>query len=142
MKGLHILAEFHGCACDTLLMLEPQALRQVCLACCADAGLQVVGEVFHGFGVPGAPAGSTGAVVLAESHLAVHTWPELDAVTLDLYVCNYSQDNRKAAEVAFDKLAQAFRPRKTVRRDVERGAASLRPAAATQLPKAVLGRKL
>ena len=142
MNGLHILAELHGCACDASLMLESQALRRLCLAACAEAGLQVVGEVFHGFGTREAPAGATGAVVLAESHLAVHTWPELDAVTLDLYVCNYSQDNRKAAETAFTKLAQAFMPGKTLRRDVERGAVRLTRPAAAQLPKAARGHKL
>ena len=70
---------------------------------------------------PVAPAGATGAVVLAESHLAVHTWPELDAVTFDLYVCNYSQDNRAAAEAAYRSLAAAFQPGRVVRRDVARG---------------------
>jgi S-adenosylmethionine decarboxylase len=134
MNGLHILAEFHGCACDAALMLQPQALRRVCLASCAEAGLQVVGEVFHGFGTRAAPAGATGAVVLAESHLAVHTWPELDAVTLDLYVCNYSQDNRAAAEIAFAGLARAFMPRETLRRDVERGAVAPGGASIAQSP--------
>jgi S-adenosylmethionine decarboxylase len=60
-------------------------------------------------------------VVLAESHVAVHTWPELDAVTLDIYVCNYSQDNRAAAEATYAALCAAFRPREAVRRDVIRG---------------------
>lgn len=122
MNGLHILAEFHDCACGPATMREPQVLRRLCLAACEEAGLSVVGEVFHGFGTPAAPAGATGAVVLAESHLAVHTWPELDAVTLDLYVCNYSQDNRDAAEAAYRSLAAAFRPGRIVRRNVERGA--------------------
>jgi S-adenosylmethionine decarboxylase proenzyme len=121
MKGLHILAEFHDCACAGQTMRDPAAVQRLCLAACASAGLTVVGQVFHGFGTPEAPAGATGAVVLAESHLAVHTWPELDAVTLDLYVCNYSQDNRAAAEAAYDSLAAAFQPRRIVRRDLARG---------------------
>jgi spermidine synthase/S-adenosylmethionine decarboxylase len=83
--------------------------------------LTVVAEAFHGFGTPAAPAGATGAVVLAESHLAVHTWPELGSVTVDIYVCNFSQDNRAAAEAAFACLERTFRPGRTVRRDVERG---------------------
>jgi spermidine synthase/S-adenosylmethionine decarboxylase len=81
----------------------------------------VVAEAFHGFGTEELPAGATGAVVLAESHLAVHTWPELAAVTIDIYVCNFSQDNRAAAEAAFDRLQRAFRPGRCVRRDVARG---------------------
>jgi S-adenosylmethionine decarboxylase len=65
--------------------------------------------------------GATGALVLAESHLAIHTWPEMDAVTLDLYVCNYSQDNRAAAEAAFEALRKDLQPARIVRRDIARG---------------------
>jgi len=77
----------------------------------------VVAEAFHQFPA----AGATGALVLAESHLAIHTWPELDAVTLDLYVCNYSQDNRAAAEAAYDVLRGELKPLRIKRRDVIRG---------------------
>jgi S-adenosylmethionine decarboxylase proenzyme len=117
MRGLHILAELHGCACDAALVHEREALRALCVTACRDAGLSVVAEAFHRF-----PAGGvTGAVVLAESHVAVHTWPELAAVTLDIYVCNFSQDNRAAAEAAYATLLAAFRPQHAVRRDVTRG---------------------
>ena len=64
---------------------------------------------------------ATGALVLAESHLAIHTWPEMDAATFDLYVCNHSRDNRAAAEAAFVMLQQAFQPQRVVRRDITRG---------------------
>ena len=125
MNGLHILAEFHDCRGERRLLEDAVALAALCRGACLDAGLGVVAAAFHQF--PG--AGATGALVLAESHLAVHTWPEIDAVTLDLYVCNHSRDNRAAAESAFARLAQAFAPRRTVRRDVERGAVA--PATAS-----------
>lgn len=121
MNGLHILAEFHDCACEAGLLSQVAGLKQLCLSACVGPGLTVVAEAFHGFGTEEAPSGATGAVVLAESHLAVHTWPELAAVTVDIYVCNYSQDNRLAAESAFTRLREAFRPERCVRRDVERG---------------------
>jgi S-adenosylmethionine decarboxylase proenzyme len=121
MNGLHILAEFHDCGCPPQLLRDVAALKHAALSACRTAGLTVVGEVFHGFGTPQRPAGATGAVVLAESHLAVHTWPELRAATLDIYVCNFSQDNRMAAEAAYLALQSAFRPARSVRRDMERG---------------------
>lgn len=121
MNGLHILAEFHDCACGAELMHEAGTLRELCLAACGQAGLAVVADTFYAFGTPEAPAGATGAVVLAESHLAVHTWPELSAVTLDLYVCNFSRDNRAAAEAAYGLLERAFRPQRAKRQDVRRG---------------------
>ena len=117
MKGLHILAELHDCQTGSALMHEAAALRDVCVTACAGAGLTGVAEAFHEF--PG--GGATGVVVLAESHLAVHTWPEISAVTLDIYVCNYSQDNRAAAEAAFAALHAVFLPARMVRRDVRRG---------------------
>ncbi len=118
MNGLHILAEFHACRGDRRLLLDAAALAVVCRRACADAGLAVVAEAFHQFPA----AGATGALVLADSHLAIHTWPELEAVTLDLYVCNHSQDNRAAAEAAYAALEAEFKPQRVVRHDVKRGA--------------------
>ncbi|MCF8177584.1 MAG: adenosylmethionine decarboxylase [Sulfuritalea sp.] len=117
MIGLHILAEFHACEGGPHLLLDGQRLAALCRRICTDAGLEIVADAFHQF--PG--AGATGAVVLAESHLAIHTWPELNSVTLDLYVCNFSQDNRAAAEAAYSALSEEFKPRQVIRRDVSRG---------------------
>jgi S-adenosylmethionine decarboxylase proenzyme len=117
MNGLHILAEFHACEGDRRLLLDAEKLTALCRRACIEAGLVVVAEAFHQFPA----AGATGALVLAESHLAIHTWPEVDSVTLDLYVCNYSQNNRVAAESAYSALRAELRPRRIVRRDVARG---------------------
>lgn len=117
MNGLHILAEFHACQGERRLLLDAAPLVALCRGACAEAGLRVVAEAFHQFPA----AGATGALVLAESHLAIHTWPELDAVTLDLYVCNHSQDNRAAAERAYNALRAELKPARIKRRDVIRG---------------------
>lgn len=117
MNGLHILAEFHACKGDQRLLLDAGMLAALCRRACAAAGLEVVAEAFHQF----AGAGATGALVLAESHLAIHTWPELGSVTLDLYVCNFSQDNRAAAETAYEALRKDLQPTRIVRRNVARG---------------------
>ena len=122
MNGLHLTAELHDCAAHGLLA-EPPALRALCLAAVAEAGLTPVGELFHHF-TPG--GGITGVVLLAESHLAVHTWPELGAVTLDVYVCNLSADNSARAERVVDALEAAFAPRRRQRQRLQRGS----PAAA------------
>jgi S-adenosylmethionine/arginine decarboxylase-like enzyme len=78
----------------------------------------VVGRLFHTFG---AGAGVTGTVVLAESHLAIHTWPEIGAVTLDVYVCNFSGDNSARAHALFDEMVAVFSPARANRQAVERG---------------------
>ena len=123
MNGLHLIAELHDCRCEPHLLLSVEALRDLCLAVCAVPGLTPVGQVFHQFGSATEPAGATGAVILAESHLAVHTWPELSAVTLDLYVCNFSQDNSSAARAACQRLIAAFAPERVEQREVARGRA-------------------
>lgn len=125
VHGLHLTAELYECSCDPRLLADVGALRELCLAICAEPGLTPVGLVFHQFGSELAPAGATGAVILAESHLAVHTWPEAKAVTLDLYVCNFSQDNSTAARKACQRLIGAFVPGRLVRRELERGVPDL-----------------
>jgi len=78
-------------------------------------------------------------VLLAESHLAVHTWPERRGVTLDVYVCNFSADNSDKAEQLFDTLLMAFRPQQHVVNRIQRGdlARIGAPAAQTFSPPAV-----
>ena len=66
-------------------------------------------------------AGVTGTVVLAESHLAVHTWPEIASVTLDIYVCNFSGDNSHRAHALFDEVISFFVPGRLEKKEVVRG---------------------
>jgi S-adenosylmethionine decarboxylase len=125
MHGLHLTADLHGCAPARAEMTEPDALRTRCLAAVHDSGLTPVGELFHRFApAPGSagPAGITGVVLLAESHLAVHTWPELGAVTLDVYVCNFGADNSARAHSLLGALIDAFEPAQVERHELVRGA--------------------
>ena len=122
MLGLHLTAELHECATPALLD-DPVVLRALCLRAVAEAGLTAVGELFHHF-APG--AGVTGVVLLAESHLAVHTWPELGSVTLDAYVCNLHADNSGRAEHLMAQLEAAFAPRRRQGRRLLRGSPDVR----------------
>jgi S-adenosylmethionine decarboxylase proenzyme len=125
MHGLHLTADLHGCAATLAEMTAPHALRECCLAAVRSAGLMPVGELFHRFAPapasPG-PTGVTGVVLLAESHLAVHTWPELGAVTLDVYVCNFGADNSARAHSLLGALIDAFAPAQVERHELVRGA--------------------
>ena len=133
MQGLHLTADLHGCAPEQPAFIDPAALRALCLRAVAGSGLQVVGELFHRFPAPG---GVTGVVLLAESHLAVHTWPELGAVTLDVYVCNLLEDNSARAEGLLQTLVAALQPRHTELQRLLRGSAGLRPGTAGSPPHA------
>ena len=107
MPGLHLIGDLFGCCGGADLMTDATALEDFCKQAVTDAGLSAVGSLFHSFGEG---EGVTGAIVLAESHLAVHTWPEDNYVTLDVYVCSYSCDNSAKAEYLFEILMQVFQP--------------------------------
>ena len=84
--------------------------------------LTIVDEKWHVFpDWNGQPGGITGTILLAESHLAIHTWPESRGVTLDVYVCNFTEDNTAKAEQLFDALTVAFRPQKQTVNRITRG---------------------
>ena len=126
MTGLHLTADLHGCPLAQPAMTDVQALRGLCLRAVTAAGLTAVGELFHRFAAPGGlqsnePQGITGVVLLAESHVAVHTWPERGAVTLDVYVCNFEADNSARAEVLLNALLQGFAPAQAQRQALQRG---------------------
>jgi S-adenosylmethionine decarboxylase len=128
MNGLHLTADLRECDTTMSNMTQPDALRALCLSIVKRAGLTAVGELFHCFGpspvaqAQGLPQGGvTGVVLLAESHLAVHTWPELSAVTLDVYVCNIGTDNSALAHQVLHELISAFAPQQVQRHTLQRG---------------------
>ena len=121
--GIHQFQDdLRGCAGAQPIMCDTRALRALCLQSVAAAGLHPVGELFHRFPQPG---GGPGMVLLAESHLAVHTWPELGAVTLDVYVCNLGADNSARAQALLAALQSGFRPASVEHHRVLRGGAPL-----------------
>lgn len=133
MRGLHLTADLRGCAAARVVMTTPAVLRTTCLDAVTAAGLTPVAELFHRFAPDApqggaAPAGITGVVLLAESHLAVHTWPEIEAATLDVYVCNLGADNSARAEALLASLIAAFAPVSVERCAIERGLEPATPA--------------
>ena len=121
MHGLHLIADLRDCRGATPLD-DVVALRELCLDAIARAGLRAVGSLFHPFvGADGQAQGVTGVVLLVESHLAVHTWPELGSVTADVYVCNVGADNSARAEAVLARLVAAFAPREPQVQRVWRG---------------------
>lgn len=64
--------------------------------------------------------GFTGFVSLVESHISIHTWPELKYLTLDVYLCNYSQDNSDICKKVFNEIVNFFQPLKIKKRLIKR----------------------
>ncbi|MBV7457821.1 S-adenosylmethionine decarboxylase [Acidovorax sp. sif1233] len=123
MQGLHLTADLHGCRCAPVWLLDAAALGQACGDAVRAAGLQPVGQLFHGFPATAhGPGGVTATVLLAESHLCVHTWPEQQAVTLDVYVCNFGADHSGKARALLEALVALFAPTAVQRHALQRGA--------------------
>ena len=122
MQGLHIIADLYNCPKGNYLISAAE-LRALCIKACESAGLSVLGEHFYQFNSFDQiqAGGATGAVVLAESHLAIHTWPERDGATLDIYVCNVTNDNSPRAENLYASLIAALKPADVLVKRVWRG---------------------
>jgi S-adenosylmethionine decarboxylase proenzyme len=92
--GRHLLAEFYEC--DSKGLNDKDFLRLILRKAASEAGATVVTDVFHEFN----PHGISGVVVIAESHLAIHTWPEYDFAAVDFFTCG----NDIAPDLAMEYL--------------------------------------
>lgn len=122
MQGLHLTADLYQCTGDTSIFIDEVALAELCRHQTELSGLTIVGEKWVTFPeYQGEPGGVTGAILLAESHLAIHTWPERGGVTLDVYVCNFSDDNSGKAKQLLEGIVAAFNPTQVQRNQLIRG---------------------
>jgi S-adenosylmethionine decarboxylase len=96
--GRHLLVELHDC--DKEVLNDLGFLRKVMLDAAIDCGAVVLGDSFHRF----SPQGVSGVVIIAESHLSIHTWPEYGYAAVDVFTCGTSVRPEKAAEVLVAKL--------------------------------------
>jgi S-adenosylmethionine decarboxylase len=122
MQGLHLTADLYRCRCDAAWLTDPQKLSDWCLQAVQAVGLRPVDQLFHSFSSPNGGSGCvTAAVLLAESHVCLHTWSEQKAVTLDVYVCNFAGDHSAKARGLMSALIDRFQPEWTEQRSLDRG---------------------
>lgn len=122
MQGLHLTADLTRCRCESAWLTDATLLLDRCVQQVLHAGLQPVNQLAHSF-PPTAqgPGGVTATVLLAESHLCVHTWPEQMGVTVDVYVCNFGADHSAKAQQLMDALIALFEPQQALRQSLQRG---------------------
>jgi S-adenosylmethionine decarboxylase len=97
--GVHLIAELDDCE----RMPGREALEEVLASAAAAGRAQLLAVHLHAFGGGG---GVAGVALLAESHLSIHTWPELRYVAADVFMCGAAADPDAALRV----LVEAFRP--------------------------------
>ena len=108
-KGVHIISNFFGCKNEDLLV-DKKKLDAFLTKTIEKNGLTILKRYFHKFGKDD---GITGYILLAESHVAIHTWPERDNyISFDIFVCNLTSDNTAKARKIYDEVVKEFQPRK------------------------------
>ncbi len=109
--GQHLLAEFYECNSNILnnVQLIEDAMTEAAVAC----GATVITKNFHHF----SPFGVSGVVIISESHLAIHTWPEYGYAAVDLFTCGDSCDPK----VAYEYLQKKFNATTAFYSELKRG---------------------
>ena len=108
--GRHVLVDAWGSSPD--LLNSPDAVRAALVAAVEAGGVTLIESCVHQF----SPYGVTATATLAESHMAIHTWPEYGYFAADLFFCG-SGDTQRAVE----SLCESFKPRRFTVRELERG---------------------
>lgn len=96
--GRHILAEFSGC--DRNLLNDLPAIEAILKEAARQSRATIVDTVFHRYN----PHGLSGVVVIAESHISIHTWPEYGYAAADFFTCGDQVDPWKACHYLKEKL--------------------------------------
>jgi len=96
--GKHLLVELNDC--PHALLNDVAFIRETMLAAARESGATILGESFHTF----SPQGVSGVIIIAESHLTIHTWPEHGYAAADIFTCGTTVQPEKAAEVIIGKV--------------------------------------
>ena len=98
------------------LLVDVESIRGAMVDAARIAKAEVREAVFHQF-FPQGIAGVSGVVVLSESHISIHTWPEENYAAVDIYTCGLQTDPHAACE----HLARALGASNSVMTFIERG---------------------
>lgn len=109
--GMHLIVELWGVSADVLR--NEKMIEDTLVAGAKDAGATVLHTHFHHFG---GEYGVTGVVVLAESHISIHTWPEMKYAAVDVFMCGTCDPNN-----AIPAIERAFKPTRILTTELMRG---------------------
>jgi S-adenosylmethionine decarboxylase len=109
--GTHILADFYGV--NAALLSDQEALEWLIRDAATKSGATILSSHMHRFGVG---MGVTGVVMLAESHISIHTWPEHQMAAIDIYLCGEA-----VAKLALEVLRENLVPASEQVQQVARG---------------------
>ena len=96
--GRHVILDLRDC--NPGLLDDPQYIRSLLLDVAHDISATVIDETIHQF----SPQGVSGVIAIAESHIAIHTWPEHAYAAVDIFTCGETMDARSAVETLVERL--------------------------------------
>ena len=99
--GRHLLLELKNC--DQEVLNDLDFIRDCLSETAEQIGATVVNQAFHQF----SPYGISGVVIVAESHLCIHTWPEYGYASVDVFTCGDSIDPKQAIDLLTDKFGSS-----------------------------------
>lgn len=105
-EGTHLLGEWYGCGFPEAVLNDADTLRRVCLFVTRESGLRVVDAAFDHAEFEGV----AGTVLLVESCLAIHTWPQARFVAVDVFVYDYLVESTRKMLKLYNTLRVCFRP--------------------------------
>lgn len=118
--GIHLLLELRQC--NPRLLDDLEYVKETMVEAAKFMDAQIIGESFHRFN----PQGITGVLAIAESHLSIHTWPELDYAAADIFTCGLEQNPRAAARVIIERMESKDPSIQTIERGIEAPASVVR----------------
>jgi len=118
--GKHMLLELKDC--DAGLLNDMEYLREALKTVAASIGATVIKDSFYQF----SPQGISGVVIIAESHISIHTWPEFNFAAVDVFTCGEVIEPAKAVK----PLAERLKAKSTSYIELKRGVLTESPAAA------------
>lgn len=115
--GRHCIIEYYGCPTDVMNDLE--LIENALVGAARKMGATIVAAEFHQFN----PHGVSGMVIISESHLSIHTWPEFGYAAVDVFTCGDVIDATMANEI----LREAFQAEREEIVHLQRGILNLPP---------------
>ncbi|HHU76500.1 MAG TPA: S-adenosylmethionine decarboxylase proenzyme [Firmicutes bacterium] len=109
--GRHVLAELYGCSPE--ILNNRTRVEEIMVNAALEAGAEIREVAFHQF----SPQGVSGVVVISESHLAIHTWPEHGYAAVDVFTCGRSVD----PWVSCYYLKKSFESERMAAKEIQRG---------------------
>jgi S-adenosylmethionine decarboxylase proenzyme len=126
--GRHTLIDYYDC--DPVVLASSDQVRELLLSAIQSSGLTIVLDNFHHF----APHGVSGVVVIAESHVTIHTWPEYRYAAVDLFTCGSTMKSEKIHSLIQAGLGSTRTSQALINRGGQIGNASIPKIAAAVKP--------